>query len=213
MVMTGKALVSILLIDDGSASAGSLLRTELTVRSTSTGARSLFAAVVNWMKIEDTPSLEIELMVSIFGSAATASSIGLVIWVSIVAGSAPASVVVMTTKGKLMLGTTPTPICVYDTSPKMSSATVRAATIKGLRRENSVIFTALSSGASTQRAARGRSGTRSQQQHSRLAPLLDRGGLASGLRIHQVAIGEVGKAARRDQLPLTQPACDLYRAI
>src|SRR5579859_455273 len=109
-VSTGNALVSNLVIEGGSASAGNLPRAELTTRSTSTGASSEFAAVVNWIDTFDTPSLEVDVIVSMFGSAATASSIGLVTWLSIVAGSAPASVVVMMTSGKLMFGVMPTPI-------------------------------------------------------------------------------------------------------
>ena len=80
------------------------------MRSTSTGASSEFAAVVNWIATLETPSLEVEVIVSTFGRAATASSIGLVIWLSTVAGSAPGSVVVTSTSGKLTLGVMPTPI-------------------------------------------------------------------------------------------------------
>src|SRR5579859_1615095 len=108
------------------------------MRSTSTGASSEFAAVVNWTATLETPSLEEEVMVSIFGSAATASSMGLVIWLSMVAGSAPGSVVVTRTSGKLTLGVMPTPMDAYANNPRNASATVTAATMSALRIENSV---------------------------------------------------------------------------
>src|SRR5215475_14417654 len=112
--MTGKALVSKRVMDGASASSGSLLRTEFTTRSTSTGIRVELAALVNCTEMRETPSEEVDTIVSMLGSAKTASSIGFVTCVSMVAGSAPGTVVMIVTPGKLMLGKMPTPMVRYE---------------------------------------------------------------------------------------------------
>src|SRR5437868_1399389 len=63
----------------GSTSGGSLARALCTARSTSTEIRSGLAAVVNCTVTDEIPAIEYEVrpLLSIFGSPAIASSIGL----------------------------------------------------------------------------------------------------------------------------------------
>lgn len=103
--MTGSAVESSVWMVGALAAAGSLLRTALTWRSTSTDTSFGSAWVVNWMVTTDTPGLEVEVIWSTLLMEATASWMGLVTCVSIVAGSAPRSVVVTTTVGMVTLGT------------------------------------------------------------------------------------------------------------
>ncbi len=93
--------------------------------------RSSLALSVKVMTTDETPWPDVLVMLSMFCSPATASSIGRVIWTSTSFGLAPGQTVVTTTTGTLNLGNRLMGSAKNDATPAMAMATKIAMTANG----------------------------------------------------------------------------------
>src|SRR5262249_29797362 len=133
--MMGRAFGSILLVIGVMAWLGSVGSWPCTVaswRCTCESMRSEFALSVNVITTDETPWPDVLVMLSMFCSPETASSMGRVIWSSTSLGLAPARAVVTTTTGTSNLGNRLMGRAKNEATPAATTARTMATMASGL---------------------------------------------------------------------------------